>query len=91
MGKEEVAAAIEKMVDEEAMPTVLAGNADLEYSMIFEIVPEIADIDFNFPLFGVAPPEDYERLFVIHKGGEIHMAAPFARLPPGPSVAATGN
>ncbi|NNF79670.1 MAG: trigger factor, partial [Rhizobiales bacterium] len=36
-----------KVVDEEKMPTVLAGNADLELNMVFEVIPEIADIDFS--------------------------------------------
>ncbi len=35
------------IVDEEKMPTVLAGDADLEFSMVFEVVPEIEDIDFS--------------------------------------------
>ncbi len=36
-----------KVVDEDKMPTVLAGNADLELNMVFEVIPEIADIDFS--------------------------------------------
>lgn len=35
------------VADEDKMPTVLAGNADLELNMVFEVIPEIEDIDFS--------------------------------------------
>ncbi len=35
------------VVDEDKMPTVLAGDADLELSMVFEVIPDIEDIDFS--------------------------------------------
>ena len=35
------------VADEEKMPTVLAGDADLELNMVFEVIPDIEDIDFS--------------------------------------------
>ncbi len=35
------------VADEDKMPTVLAGEADLELNMVFEVIPDIEDIDFS--------------------------------------------